>query len=73
MPAGMFEGVDPSPPVLPGAGFVLVPSDGAEYCTASDVGDTVSAAAAPCAATAASAAASAAFRTVLNLLKCILQ
>ena len=59
--------------MLEGAGFVLVPKEGVEYCTASDVGETASAETALCDARTATAAITASLRSVLNLLKCIFQ
>ena len=59
--------------MLEGAGFVLVPKEGVEYCTANDVGETASAETALCDANTAIAAITAPLRSVLNLLKCIFQ
>ena len=60
-------------PILAGAGFVLVPSDEAEYCTASDVGETESAETALCETIAVMVTAIVTFSAVLKLLKCIFQ
>lgn len=61
------------PPILAGAGFVLVPSDEAEYCTASDVGETELAETALCETIAVMVTAIVTFSAVLKLLKCIFQ